>query len=330
MIDYIYESYFAIIGLTGHGKSTFLNAISGTESCKVSSKGKSETQVIQLVSFVRNNHRFNAIDTPGLDDSDDDKKKVSIIKEVLKGHPKIKKLILIKKLTDVRLSGSMQNAIIAFMEAFPKKNFWDHVIIVNSRANKSSDEYKEFMDSEYEEFVYKIKDCQKLKDEMIKRGIDPPIRIKEYFVDSKKISNKLVAEEFEHIKDDIKNSGLMFKEVIVHDNLERSRESTKNKGFYIITKYNETICIDFDDTKTKIETILNEEEKAPVDCEVIQTDTIEESDGSDDVRWYDVLSFGIARAVRKTAKYKVYEVKTYKVGDKKIKGEKTFKKVIFK
>jgi len=42
-IDYINESYFAVLGLTGAGKSSFLNAISDTESCEVGKKGKSFT-----------------------------------------------------------------------------------------------------------------------------------------------------------------------------------------------------------------------------------------------------------------------------------------------
>ena len=184
--DYINESYFAVLGLTGHGKSTFLNAISGMESCKVSSKGKSQTQKNQLVSFVYKNHRFNAIDTPGLDDSTNNEEKINELKEILKVQPKIKKLILIKKYDDVRLAQSMQDAIVHFMDAFPKKNFWDHVIIVNTRANKHSEDFQDYYENEYEKFVIKLKDCKYLYDEMIKRNITIPTDLTEYFVDSKK------------------------------------------------------------------------------------------------------------------------------------------------
>ena len=63
-------SFFVILGLTGAGKSFFINAISDTNCCKVAASRKSCTQMNEMVSFVYNNHRYNALDTPGLDDSD--------------------------------------------------------------------------------------------------------------------------------------------------------------------------------------------------------------------------------------------------------------------
>ena len=55
-IDYIYESYFAVLGWTGAGKSLLLNAISDTNSCLIGSFGKTGTQNNQLVSFLYENH----------------------------------------------------------------------------------------------------------------------------------------------------------------------------------------------------------------------------------------------------------------------------------
>ena len=77
-IDYIYESYFAVLGLTGAGKSLFLNAISESDSCLIGSLGKACTQKNQLVSFVYENHRYNALDTPGLDHTDNNEEKIKI------------------------------------------------------------------------------------------------------------------------------------------------------------------------------------------------------------------------------------------------------------
>lgn len=127
----------------------------------------------------------------------------------------------------------------------------DHVIIVNSRANKHNEDFKDYLENDYEEFINKIKECKNLNDIMIKKGINSPIKLKEYFVDSKKVSKYPdIQEDFNIIKDDIRESKLMFKEVIVSNILERSRESQKNEGFYIITKYQEITFIDFDNTKT--------------------------------------------------------------------------------
>ena len=69
------NSFFVVLGLTGAGKSLFLNAISNTNCCEVGSYEKSCTQTNQVLPFTYNNHNFYALDTPGLDDSEDNNKK---------------------------------------------------------------------------------------------------------------------------------------------------------------------------------------------------------------------------------------------------------------
>ena len=331
MIDYLHESYFSVLGLTGTGKSLFLNALSNTESCIVGSKGKSCTQNNQLVSFIYNNHRFNAIDTPGLDDSDNNNEKIKILKNILKVHPKIKKIIVVKKYNDMRFPLSMQNAVITFMEAFPLKTFWEHVIIVNTWANPHDESYTDHMIEGHENFLEKILECQNLLNIMNQKNINLPTTLKEYFVCSKKIKKyQEVADEFNLIKNDILNSKLMFKEVIVSKILENSRESKKNKGFYIIKKFRTITCIDFDNTKTSIEEIIEEKEVAPKDCKIIKTEEESEFIENDSVKWYDVISLGISWAIRNTKKYKVYKVHTYQVGDKEIKGDRIYDRIEFK
>lgn len=331
MIDYLHESYFSVLGLTGTGKSLFLNALSDTESCIVGSKGKSCTQNNQLVSFIYNNHRFNAIDTPGLDDSDNNNEKIKILKNILKVHPKIKKIIVVKKYNDMRFPLSMQNAFITFMEAFPLKTFWEHVIIVNTWANPHDESYTDHMIEGHENFLDKILECQNLLNIMNQKNINLPTTLKEYFVCSKKIKKyQEVADEFNLIKNDILNSKLMFKEVIVSKILENSRESKKNKGFYIIKKFRTITCIDFDNTKTSLEEIIEEKEVAPKDCKIIKTEEESEFIENDSVKWYDVISLGISWAIRNTKKYKVYKVHIYQVGDKEIKGDRIYDRIEFK
>ena len=155
--------------MTGAGKSLFLNAISNTDSCPVGSQGKSCTQKNQLVSFVYKNHRFNAIDTPGLDDSDNNDEKINTLKNILKNHPKIKKIILIKKYNDLRLPLSMQNSFSTFMEAFPLKTFWEHVILVNTWANPHDETFTDFIEENHEKFLDKILGCKNLLDIMEKK-----------------------------------------------------------------------------------------------------------------------------------------------------------------
>lgn len=330
-IDYINESYFAVLGLTGVGKSLFINAISGTESCEVGTTGKSCTQSNKLVSFVYNNHRFNVIDTPGLDDSDNNNEKINILKNILKNHPKIKKIILVKKYSDIRIPLSMQSAISTFMEAFPLKTFWQHVIIVNTWANPHDESYTDYMEQPHDEFLKSVLECKNLLKIMGEKNINRPTALKEYFVCSKKINKyKEIAKEFDLIKDNIKKSQLMFKEVKKSNILENSRESEKNKGFYIVKKYRTITCIDFDNKETTIEEIIEEKEVVPKDCKLIRTEEISEFMEKDEVRWYDVASLGIARIIRNTKKYKVFKINVYQVGDKEIKGDKIYDRIEFK
>ena len=329
MTNYRYESYFAAIGKTGAGKSSFMNAISDSTCCVVSGKGKSCTQENKLVTFIYNNHRYCAVDTPGLDDSHDESGKINFIKKLLAEQPKIKKLLIIKPYNDFRMSRSLQTSLIVFMEAFPLKNFWEHVIVVNTFT--PGDEIEEIRE-ENEKFVEKIIECPNLVKKINELGIDMPIDIKEYFVDSKKKGKyPQFQKEFDQIKEDIRNSKLMFKQVI-EEIKERSRESTKNKGFYIVTKYLDISYIDFHDIKTKGESIIEEKEVAPANCEEIKDKEyeVEEEDGSDDIRWYDVATLGIAWAIRSTKRYKVYKIKVYKVGDKEIEGDKIEDRIIYR
>ena len=330
-IDYIYESYFAVLGLTGSGKSSFLNAISDSDSCKIGMLGISCTQKNQLVSFVFNNHRFNAIDTPGLDDSNNNDEKVNILKNILKEHPKIKKIIIVKKYNDIRLPESMQKSLITFMEVFPLKNFWKNVIIVNSWANPHDETYQDYLEEKHETFLDKLLSCEKLLQVMRNKNIEIPNSLEEEYVCSKKVKKyKEIQAIFDKIKDNIRNSQLMFKSVKISNIKERSRESDRLKDFYIITKYRTITCVDFDSTITEIEEIIEEKEVAPKDCNIVETQEESEFMENDEVRWYDIITLGIARAIRNTKKYRVYKINYYQVGDKKIKGDKVFDRVEFR
>ena len=333
-VDYINESYFAVLGLTGVGKSSFLNAISDSDSCVIGNCGKSCTQTNQLVSFVFNNHRFNGIDTPGLDDSDNDNEKVkaNALKKVLKDHPTIKKIILVKKYNDLRLSESMQKALTVLMDAFPLKTFWDHVIVVNSWANPHDEFYTDYIEEgKHENFFNQIMKSDYLLNVMKEKNINKPKELKEYFVCSKKVKKyKELQEIFNTIKGEIKSSPLMFKKVETSGIFERLIKSQVNKGFYKVTKYRIITCIDFDDKKTQFEEILEEKEFALTDCKIIRTEEEFEYIEKDEVRWYDVATLGIARKIRNRKKYEVYKVNYYQVGNKVVKGERTKDRIEFR
>ena len=219
----------------------------------------------------------------------------------------------------------MQNAISTFMEAFPLKTFWDHVIIVNTWANPNDEDFQEEKDETYLEKLLK---WQKLLKIMEDKQINIPSNLKEYYVCSRKIKKYTeIADEFNKIKNDIRSSKLMFKDVQSNEILERTKESEKNKGFYIVTKYRTITCIE----KTELEEIVEEKEVVPKDWKVISTEEeIILFKEKDEVKWYDIASLGITRIIRNTKKYNIYKIHTYQVGDKQVKGDKIWDRVEFR
>ena len=168
-MKYTNDSYFTAIGITGEGKSSFLNILSGKNKFSISSKGNSQTQTVQHVSFSFNGTSFVAIDTPGLDDSVDNSKKIKDLKRLISVYPTLKCLLIVKKYNNFRLSLSIQESIKVFMEAFPKKNFWDHVIVINTFSNPNDESFREYFENEKEFFLDKIINCRNIRELMEKK-----------------------------------------------------------------------------------------------------------------------------------------------------------------
>ena len=102
------------------------------------------------------------------------------------------------------MSQSLQDAIKVFIESFPLKNFWEHVIIVNTWANPNDESFQDYYMNERQYFLDKINRCHNLKDYMITKNIDIPKKIKEYFVDTKQYQkNEEIKDIFTQIQKDI-------------------------------------------------------------------------------------------------------------------------------
>ena len=48
------------------------------------------------------------------------------------------------------------------MKAFPLKNFWEHVIVVNMYANPGDESFRDFMEEPHENYIEKILDFKNL------------------------------------------------------------------------------------------------------------------------------------------------------------------------
>ena len=275
-LKYTNKSYFVVIGITGEGKSLFVNTISGMDNkFQTSSNGNSETQQIQSVEFVFNGTSFVGIDTPGLDDSSHNLEKIQQLKTLIYENPTIKCLIIVKKYNTFRLSQSLQEAIKVFMDSFPLENFWDHVIIINTWANPNEENFKNYYENHRQFFVDKINNCPNLKDYMKVKGIKFPNNITEYFVDTRQYKkNEKIKEIFTYIKKDILNHELMFKKIERSEILKIVEKSPNNNNKYIVKSYRIIRCTDFNDQKRDITENLGENEIELSENNKIENETL--------------------------------------------------------
>lgn len=316
MDQLVNESYFVILGLTGAGKSTFVNALSNKQCCKVSVKGKSMTQNNELIRFSQNHHTFYVVDTPGLGDSQNNERVINELKTLLSKWPFLKKIVIIKPYTEIRLADYLQKALEVIMDCFPLQNFWDHVLIVNNRCIPTDEAYKDFLEENPETFLDKLKQCTNLLDFMKSKNIDCPNEVKEFFIDSKKKDKfPSIKQGFDDIIENIQNTPMMFKTIRELKHVRDYKDGI-SKEIRIIFEYDPIECTDF---KGNVKIIKkNYKEKTEVKEEYKQKivklrDTPKEKYlGSIDVKWYDILSFGISWALRPTERYRVWDESEFK------------------
>jgi hypothetical protein len=322
-LKYTNKSYFVVIGITGEGKSLFVNTISGMDNkFQTSSDGNSETQQIQSVEFVFNGTSFVGIDTPGLDDSSHNLEKIQQLKKLIYEYPTIKCLIIVKKYNTFRLSQSLQEAIKVFMDSFPLENFWDHVIIINTWANPNEENFKDYYENDRQFFFDKINKCPNIKDYMDKKGIKTPNNITEYFIDTKQYKkNAKMKEIFNNIKKDISNNELMFKKVERSEILKSVEKSQNNDNKYIVKSYRIIKCTDFNDQTKKITENIDEKEVGLSEANKIKTEIKKKYIKTDHIRWYDVVSLSITWWFRTKYLYEIHEIDVHKIESKEIKGK---------
>lgn len=322
-LKYTNKSYFAVIGISGEGKSLFVNTISGMDNkFQTSSNGNSETQQIQSVEFVFNGTSFVGIDTPGLDDSFHNLEKIQQLKTLIYENPTIKCLIIVKKYNTFRLSQSLQEAIKVFMDSFPLENFWDHVIIINTWANPNEENFKDYYENDRQFFFDKINKCSNIKDYMIEKGIKIPNNITEYFVEAKQYKkNKKMKEIFTNIKKDISNLELMFKKVERSEILKSVEKSLKNNNIYIVKSYRNISCTDFNDQTKYITENLGEKEVELSENNKIKIETKKKYIKTDHIRWYDVITVSLTWWFRTKYLYEIYETDIHQIEYKVIKAD---------
>ena len=212
-IDEVKDKISILLGITGVGKSSFINFITNTTRCKVGNSTKSCTQKIMQSDMSKDGYNYYFVDTPGLDDGEGDEKNIAQLNSIKKKYPRINSLIICLKFDDLKLSNSLKKSLIQFMEIFPCSDFWNHVIILRTHAERSAkfEKKKIKIAGKLLEGIY---NDTELGEYMKKNGITVPANLKEFFVDSDiEELDQDTENEYKNILNEIKNIYPLYKEV---------------------------------------------------------------------------------------------------------------------
>lgn len=134
--------YCVVLGETGKGKSSFLNAMlknfGVNQSLETSDQGEGCTKDIKPCNAISiNDDKYFFIDTPGLNDKDLDKQtKEALRNQATNPKNRITAILICLHIDDKRLSKSIQEMLKEFMNCFPLHDFWKHVLIIRTHVRE--------------------------------------------------------------------------------------------------------------------------------------------------------------------------------------------------
>ena len=176
------DKVVVLLGKTGVGKSSFINSITKKKECTIGNTSKSCTKNLKRVNRTFDGYNYYFIDTPGLDDASDEDKNIQKLGDLTK-YPRISVFLICLKYDDIRLSNSLKNSLIVFMDIFPSPDFWDHILIIytwTTIRDKKLERHKKRFDGLLLEGIKNEKD---LINYMKKKNINIPSKLKEFYVD---------------------------------------------------------------------------------------------------------------------------------------------------
>ena len=131
--------YTIVLGITGKGNSSFINAMNGSKVAEtISINGNRYTTKIKYHNINRDNDSFSFIDTPELNDKLGDDGDLKLIREkATKPESRINCILIIMNLTDKRFEKFYRITLKEFMNCFPFHDFWKLVFIIRTHPDLS-------------------------------------------------------------------------------------------------------------------------------------------------------------------------------------------------
>ena len=311
ILDDIRDKTSVLLGLTGAGKSSFINAITRKNNCEVGHTQKSCTRKINQSDINYDGYNFYFVDTPGLDDVTGDKKNIIQLDDVKVKYPRINAFIICLKLDDLRFSSSLKMSFQKFMELFPAKTFWQHVLIVRTHSIQSK-KLKKMKDNAKGELLNGIKNDKDLLKIMENNGIDVPSNLEEFYVDSEEDPedgfDKETLEEFEKIFDSLKNKYPIYKDVKEEIKEFVNEEKEENTSFIHIKTEKHIFFKDFDGKEHNAIQIIGDEKYNLDGIRPILTETKRDQGDTPRGSWF---------CWKYQFNTRYYLVKIYEIGNKR-------------
>ena len=220
-----------ILGEKGHGKSSFLNALFKNYGINKTLDTRHET-IFTPCQIDIDEDKFIFYDTKGLNDLEyNNRIKEFIINEATNSSNRIKALLICLHIDDERFHASIREMLKEFMNCFPLKDFWEHVLIIRTFVH--SPDLKEYGNLEDSVKEY-------LGDYMQEKKIDFPKNMneREFFFNSVKgpkssiNTDGEIKEEFKKVLAKIKKLDPFSREIKYH--IEYVREEKKDEGNFIV------------------------------------------------------------------------------------------------
>ena len=227
-----------VIGLTGSGKSSFVNFMTNKDLCEVSDKGSSCTKDYKMVDVYDKDTVYYFVDTPGLDDAAGDKSNIEAIIKFRNTIPRINAIIFCQSLTEPRFNASIKNLFELMKKLYPDPKLFSHLLIVRTKSDRSSSYFEDNKNKCKGSIYAQLKEHSLIGEEK---------EIFEYYIDSVAKDNESLSEK-EKILDILEKMDPIFLgiQVKILDHIE-VYDSLKNK--ITIKESKKYDIIDFDGSK---------------------------------------------------------------------------------
>ena len=245
--------YCIVLGETGKGKSSFINAAlknhGVAQILKANDLGKACTKSIEPCGPISiDDDKYFFIDTPGLGDKDlDEETKKDLRYQATDRKNRISAILICMHIYDKRFSLSVLEMLKEFMNWFPLYDFWEHVLIIRTFVRENNLKKS----GNLEESVIK-----NLGDYMSQKNIAYPSDLKkrEFFFNSVIVDDD--GDSYINTDDNIKSE---FKKVFAtlrelkpfkpfFEQINLKRKFSREEGNYDVT-YEEYEYVDFDGNK---------------------------------------------------------------------------------